>query len=52
MAKMVDKIVIPIGLTLILIYFLTEVIDHLQTTSATPEYVFKNLKIDIPSQEV
>lgn len=43
MAKMVDKIVIPIGLTLILIYFLTEVIDHLQTTSATPEYVFKNL---------
>ena len=43
MAKMVDKVVIPIGLTLILIYFLTEVIDHLQTTSATPEYVFKNL---------
>ena len=43
MAKMVDKVVIPIGLTLILIYFLTEVIDHLQTTSATPEYIFKNL---------
>ena len=43
MAKMVDKIVIPIGLTLILIYFLTEVIDHLQTTSATPEYVFNIL---------